>query len=126
MPTELHIVGLQSDLHWRNPDANLTHFDKLLSDLEGEAIDMVILPEMFTTGFSWPPLHPQEGPGAVLDWMQGWADRLQVAMVGSTGCQDEGGQPKNRCWFVPPHAEGTPTLSTTTNRTPLEISGKKF
>ena len=110
MPAELHIVGLQSDLHWRDPDANLHHFDGVLSRLEGEATDVVILPEMFTTGFSWPPLHPQGGQAAVLKWMQAWANRLQAAIVGSTGCQDVEGHPKNRCWFVSPTNEGSPTF----------------
>ena len=110
MPTELDIVGLQSDLHWRNPDANLNHFDEVLHNLKGEAVDVVVLPEMFTTGFNWPPVFPRDGQGAILKWMQGWADQLQVAVVGSTGCYDESGLPKNRCWFVPPSAEGTPTF----------------
>lgn len=108
MPTELHIVGLQSDLHWRDPDANLNQFNAAFASIEAEDIDMVILPEMFTTGFSWPPLHPQNGQDAVLVWMQTWANRLQAAIVGSTGCHDSEGHPKNRCWFVPPTAEGSP------------------
>ena len=64
MPTELHILGLQSDLHWRNPDANLDHFDGLLGAQVVSPLDVVVLPEMFTTGFSWPPMDPEGGQGA--------------------------------------------------------------
>ena len=110
MPTELNIVGLQSNLHWRDPEANLNHFDGILSSLEGETTDLVILPEMFTTGFNWPPLHPQKGQGAVLEWMQAWSNELQAAIVGSTGWHDGEGHPRNRCWFVPPTQEGSPTF----------------
>ena len=110
MPTELNIVGLQSNLHWRDPEANLNHFDGILSSLEGETTDLVILPEMFTTGFNWPPLHPQKGQGAVLEWMQTWSNELQAAIVGSTGWHDGEGHPRNRCWFVPPTQEGSPTF----------------
>ena len=106
----LDIIGLQTDLHWRDPNANLAHFDGLLKGLETSEADLVVLPEMFTTGFSWPPISP-EGPGnAVLDWMQGWADRLDAAMVGSVACADAEGRARNRCWFVPPSKEGPPTL----------------
>ena len=40
--------------------------------------------------------------------MQSWADRLSCAVVGSVGCHDQEGSPRNRCWFVPPTAEGSP------------------
>lgn len=109
MPAELHIVGLQSNLHWRDPSANLAHFDVLLSELESDRCDVVVLPEMFTTGFSWPPLEHPEGPDNTLDWMQGWADKLDAAIVGSVACHDHTGMPRNRCWFVPPSNEGSPT-----------------
>ena len=55
MSAELRIVGLQADLHWRNPDANLADFDTLLAAIPAGSCDVVVLPEMFTTGFSWPP-----------------------------------------------------------------------
>jgi len=106
----LHIVGLQADLHWRDPDANLGQFDGLLNALEGKPCDMVVLPEMFTTGFSWPPIDPNGGPEAVLLWMQGWADRLDAAIMGSVACRDDQSNARNRCWFVPPSAEGQPSF----------------
>ena len=110
MPAEsLHIIGLQSDLFWRDPEANLRHFDQLLQPLSADPCDIVILPEMFTTGFSWPPVDPKDGADAVLHWMQRWADRLNAALIGSVACHDEAGEARNRCWFVPPSAEGSPT-----------------
>ena len=109
MSAELRIVGLQTDLHWRNPDANLAHFDALLATLSVGSCDVVILPEMFTTGFSWPPLDPTNGPGSDVAWMQTWADRLGAAIAGSVACLDADNQPRNRFWFVPPTEEGTAT-----------------
>lgn len=109
MPAELRIIGLQSDLHWRDPDANLAHFDTLLTAIPAGTSDLVVLPEMFTTGFSWPPMDPSAGPSAVLDWMQAWADRLDAALIGSVACHDQDGHARNRCWFVPPKGEGAPT-----------------
>ena len=107
MPAEsLHIIGLQSDLIWRDPEANLHHFDQLLEPLLTERSDVVVLPEMFTTGFSWPPVDPKDGPDEVLHWMQHWADRLDAALIGSVACHDDEGAARNRCWFVPPSSEG--------------------
>ena len=74
MATELHIIGLQTDLQWRDPRANLAHFDGLLAPLESTPCDVVILPEMFTTGFSWPPVDAAPDAPQPLDWMQSWAD----------------------------------------------------
>ena len=108
MSAELRIVGLQTDLHWRDADANFAHFDALLANIPAGSCDVVILPEMFTTGFSWPPLAPTDGPSEP-DWMQGWADRLGAAIAGSIACFDGENQPRNRFWFIPPKAEGTPT-----------------
>ena len=108
MDVELHVIGLQTDLHWRDPDANLAHFDTLLGRLDGGSIDLVVLPEMFTTGFSWPPVYPAGGSTAVLQWMQAWADRIGAALIGSVACHDAEGRARNRCWFVPPTDEGAP------------------
>ena len=109
MSAELRIIGLQTDLHWRDPDANLTHFDALLAAIPSGSCDVIVLPEMFTTGFSWPPITPTAGPDSELDWMQSWADRMGAALAGSIACHDAQDQPRNRFWFVPPKAEGTPT-----------------
>lgn len=109
MSAELRIIGLQTDLHWRDPDANLAHFDTLLKAIPPGSCDVVVLPEMFTTGFSWPPITPTDGPDSENDWMQTWADRLGAAIAGSVACHDAEGQPRNRFWFIPPKAEGTPT-----------------
>ena len=111
MPSErLHIIGLQTDLFWRDPEANLRHFDGLLEGLTSAPCDVIVLPEMLTTGFSWPPIDPQGGPHAVVAWMQRWANQLGAALIGSIACSDSAGQPRNRCWFVPPTGEGKPTF----------------
>ena len=110
MSAELRIVGLQTDLHWRDPDANLAHFDALLTGIPSGSCDVVVLPEMFTTGFSWPPITPTTGPDSELDWIQSWADRLGAAIAGSIACHDAERQPRNRFWFVPPSGEGSPSF----------------
>lgn len=46
----LKITLLQETLSWMDGEANLRHFDAQLAGLTGR--DLIILPEMFTTGFA--------------------------------------------------------------------------
>ena len=48
---KLRVSIVQSNLHWENPQANRAHFSKILSPL-ANTTDLIVLPEMFTTGFS--------------------------------------------------------------------------
>ena len=54
MKNELHVVGIQADLFWENPKKNLAFFEKKINSLP-ENTDLIILPEMFTTGFTMNP-----------------------------------------------------------------------
>ena len=53
MVSPLHITAVQTTLHWENPALNRLHIEALLADIG--TTDMIILPEMFTTGFSMQP-----------------------------------------------------------------------
>ena len=48
---DLRITLVQSDLHWEDREANLKHLDTHLNSIS-EPTDVVVLCEMFTTGFS--------------------------------------------------------------------------
>ena len=52
----LTIALVQSDLVWEDAQANLAHFDKLLGKLNQD-VDLIILPEVFNTGF---PVDPEK------------------------------------------------------------------
>ncbi|MFT6198043.1 MAG: putative amidohydrolase, partial [Nonlabens sp.] len=52
--TSLSISLIQASLVWENPKKNLDRFFEKLESLYGKT-DLVILPEMFTTGFSMKP-----------------------------------------------------------------------
>jgi len=51
---QLKVSLIQSHLAWENPKANLTEFSRKLKQLY-KLTDLVVLPEMFTTGFSMNP-----------------------------------------------------------------------
>jgi len=47
----LRVSLIQSNIIWENVDANLTHFSKKINQVKGQT-DLIVLPEMFSTGFS--------------------------------------------------------------------------
>ena len=102
MKNELNIVGIQSSIVWEKPDTNLEYFDQQISKLPS-TVDLVILPEMFTTGFSMNPIsiaETMEGP--TVKWMVITAKIYSMAIVGSVVIK-ENDQYFNRLFFVHPN-----------------------
>jgi predicted amidohydrolase len=79
----LRITIIQSSLHWENIQANLELFSEKLVPLAGKT-DLVLLPEMFTTGFTMnAPALAEEMDGQTMRWMAAKAAALQAAVAGS-------------------------------------------
>lgn len=78
----LRVSLVQTDLVWEDPAANCAQLEERLADLAGKT-DVVVLPEMFATGFSMSPTGAEIGRGPVLQWMQVQASRLGALMIGS-------------------------------------------
>ena len=98
---QLKIALIQSDLVWENPDANRTHFKEKINSIS-EEIDLIVLPEMFTTGFSMNPEKVAETmQGETISWMQLLAKEKQCAITGSIVIY-ENNQYYNRLLFVHP------------------------
>lgn len=79
---DLTITLIQTNLIWENSEANKTHFNQLLTNIK--ETDLIILPEMFTTGFSMEPeklAEPDGGP--TCQWLKQWAIDLQAVITGS-------------------------------------------
>jgi len=77
---------VQANLHWHDPTANLEQLADLLASALPEAglTDLIVLPEMFTTGFSMEAAaHAESYPGPTLDWMQVQAARYDAVVTGS-------------------------------------------
>ncbi|MEM6769574.1 MAG: amidohydrolase [Bacteroidota bacterium] len=96
----LNITLLQTTITWEDPAANLAHYEGLLRGLE--ATDLIILPEMFTTGFTMDPgPYDEKMDGPAMRWMHQLAERHQAAVVGSL-IIEEAGQFYNRLvWMAP-------------------------
>jgi len=80
---DLKITLVQADLVWEDIPANLERFDGRLRSIT-EKTDLIILPEMFNTGFTTEPVRVAEGPGGrTLRWMQEKATEKQAIVTGS-------------------------------------------
>ena len=102
MKNELNIVGIQSSIVWEKPAANLEYFGQQISKLPS-TVDLVILPEMFTTGFSMNPIsiaETMEGPS--IKWMVTTAKTNRMALVGSVVIK-ENAKYFNRLFFIHPN-----------------------
>lgn len=98
----LQVTLIQAALHWQDPAANRCAFDTPLGALAPGSTDLVVLPEMFSTGFALDGAAPVESsPGPTLEWMQDWARRLDAAVTGSVATLDQERR-YNRLWFVTP------------------------
>ncbi len=98
---ELRIALVQTQLAWHDREANLEHFDALLEQARGA--DLVVLPEMFTTGFSMESKSLCEPENGVThDWLLAWADKLDAVVTGSVIVQAADGSYRNRLlWACP-------------------------
>ena len=85
MNSFLHIGILQTDIVWENIYQNLANYAIKLQAFEGlEELDIMVLPEMFTTGFTMKPEKVAENMnGKTMLWLAEWSERLNVAILGS-------------------------------------------
>ena len=95
------IAGIQSHLMWENPAENRNYFEEKINSLSDE-IDIVVLPEMFTSGFTMNAKKVAEKmDGATISWMQKLASKNNLAIVGSLVIEEEN-HFYNRLVFVHP------------------------
>ena len=81
---------VQQPLHWQDAAANRAHFASLLAPLAGNT-DLVVLPEMFTTGFTMQPETYAEGAdGPTRAWLLEQATALDAAVGGSVAVNENG------------------------------------
>lgn len=104
MSSTFSAVAVQSSIIWEYPEASRLHFESHLASLKNQ-VDLIVLPEMFTTGFSMEPkriaeLYDDEHM-ATLQWMIEHAKRHNAIMTGSVAVKD-GDQYFNRLIWARP------------------------
>ncbi len=101
MQNNLQVTLVQTHLHWENPVANRDHLKSLIFSIK-EHTDLIVLPEMFTTGFSMnAPELAESMDGETVSWLLKMAKERGVAICGSVIIK-EGDAYVNRFVFVAP------------------------
>lgn len=98
---DLELALIQTTLAWQDPAANRAHFETLLEQAHGA--DLIVLPEMFSTGFSMDSAalaEPEDGPTS--QWLRLQAQALQAVVTGSLIIQAADGSYRNRLLWARP------------------------
>lgn len=102
--TDLTITLIQQPLQWLAPKANHDQFETLITPLRGKT-DLIVLPEMFSTGFSMEPAPIAETmSGPTLEWLSNKARAADAAITGSFTIE-ESGHFYNRMVFMQPDGQ---------------------
>ena len=101
---DLKITIIQSDLHWENKEKNLEMFSQKIASIS-EVTHLIVLPEMFTTGFSMhPEVFAETMTGNTIAWMKAKAKEKNCVITGSFVCEDKGKHFNRLVWM---NADGT-------------------
>ncbi len=100
----MHISLIQTDIAWADKTANLQKTETALQNLH-QSTDLVVLPEMFTTGFCTDQLELAETmEGETVQKLKSWVRQYKIAITGSFIAR-ENNKIYNRAFFVFPDGE---------------------
>lgn len=99
--SSLTITTIQSRLHWEDKAANLQMFEEKIHAMKDKT-EMVVLPEMFSTGFSMNPQQLAEKmDGPTLQWMERVAREHRIILTGSVIIEEKGNYYNRLIWMLP-------------------------
>ena len=100
----MKIALIQTSLSWESPEDNRANFTKLINGIV-QVPDLIVLPEMFATGFTMKPGRVAETTeGDTVKWMLETAKDRGCAITGSLAIKENGNY-YNRLFFVLPDGE---------------------
>ena len=100
----LTITGIQSTLHWEDKKANLQMFEEKIFSIS-QPTEIVVLPEMFSTGFSMQPEKLAETmEGETMQWMKQVAAKKKIILTGSVIIEEDGNYYNRLVWVLPKRA----------------------
>jgi omega-amidase len=101
MNSHLRVTLVQSDITWQDPAANRRQLAAHFRGLAGHT-DLIVLPEMFSTGFSMDAETLAEAmDGPTVGWMREEAAAMGCAIVGSVIVRDRGRNYNRLVWTRP-------------------------
>ncbi len=102
IPSEsLFITLIQPDIVWEDKESNLAHYAAMIESITGTR-EIVVLPEMFSTGFSMSPERLAEDmDGPTVSWMRDIARKHRIILAGSLIIEHEGHYYNRIVWMQP-------------------------
>jgi omega-amidase len=102
MPSpQLYITLVQPDIVWENKVSNLQQYEEMIAGIKPPK-QVVVLPEMFSTGFSMAPERLAEPmDGRSVTWMVSMAVKYKCILAGSLIIEEEGKYYNRMLWVQP-------------------------
>ena len=99
----MRVVIIQPNIYWEDKMVNLNRYTDDLSKIE--LSDLIVFPEMFTTGFSMKPeIYSETMDGETIQWMKSWSQKLNAAICGSLIIKEKE-KYYNRFLFIKPNGD---------------------
>lgn len=99
--SSLNVCIIQSSLHWENHQANLNMFEEKIEQIKA-GTELIVLPEMFTTGFSMNPTQLAEDMnGQTVEWMKRIATEKRIILTGSIIIKENEQFYNRLIWMLP-------------------------
>jgi omega-amidase len=99
--SSLTFTIIQTALHWENKTANLRMLEEKINSIR-QKTEVVILPEMFSTGFSMKPEQlAEEMDGESVAWMKRISAQKKIILTGSLIIQREDKYMNRLVWMLP-------------------------
>jgi omega-amidase len=102
----LRLCLCQYDINWENADENRKHLTTIFFSIPQNSVDVIILPEMFTTGFSMNSkalAETMDGPS--IQWMHEMAKQLNAAITGSVIIHENEKYYNRLLWIEPGNSQ---------------------
>jgi omega-amidase len=92
---------IQTALFWEDKEANLSMFAEKINSID-QSTEIIVLPEMFTTGFTMQPekfAETMDGP--TIDWMRRWSFEKKAIITGSIIIEENEKYYNRLIWMLP-------------------------
>ena len=98
---DLRVALIQAELVWEDPQANLNRFRSRIEQVR-DGTHLIVLPEMFTTGFSMNPARlAQRMDGPTVSWMSARSREMRADITGSLIIEENGSFYNRLIWAKP-------------------------
>jgi omega-amidase len=102
----VNVIALQHDIAWEDKPANFAKVRTLLTEAAPAKDSLVVLPEMFATGFSMnADSIAEEYGGPTEQFLAGLARDFRVCLVAGAAMRGRDGRPRNKALVFSPDGE---------------------